>query len=83
VEAGGRIAPAIIGQAATPIFLANPRARARGYREELGLTEQEFNMEGSDNPAAWLPASGRPEGLSALLFGALAAGQPAVSSGKN
>lgn len=39
-----RIASAIIEQAATQIFMANPKAQARDYIEGFGLTEHEFNL---------------------------------------
>jgi type IV secretion system protein VirB4 len=39
-----RIASAIIEQAATQIFMANPKAQARDYCEGFGLTEHEFNL---------------------------------------
>jgi type IV secretion system protein VirB4 len=39
-----RIASAIIEQAATQIFMANPKAQARDYVEGFGLTEHEFNL---------------------------------------
>jgi type IV secretion system protein VirB4 len=39
-----RIASAIIEQAATQIFMANPKAQARDYMEGFGLTEHEFNL---------------------------------------
>ncbi|HEX5280729.1 MAG TPA: VirB4 family type IV secretion/conjugal transfer ATPase [Micropepsaceae bacterium] len=39
-----RIAAAIIEQAATQIFMANPKAQARDYIEGFGLTEHEFSL---------------------------------------
>jgi type IV secretion system protein VirB4 len=39
-----RIASAIIEQAATQIFMANPKAQARDYCDGFGLTEHEFNL---------------------------------------
>ena len=39
-----RIASAIVEQAATQIFMANPKAQARDYMEGFGLTEHEFNL---------------------------------------
>ena len=39
-----RIASAIIEQAATQIFMANPKAQARDYIEGFGLTEQEYEL---------------------------------------
>jgi type IV secretion system protein VirB4 len=39
-----RIASAIIEQAATQIFMANPKAQARDYIDGFGLTEHEFNL---------------------------------------
>ena len=34
----------VIIQAATQIFMANPKAQARDYMEGFGLTEHEFNL---------------------------------------
>ncbi|WP_307116978.1 VirB4 family type IV secretion/conjugal transfer ATPase [Sphingomonas kyeonggiensis] len=39
-----RIASAIIEQAATQIFMANPKARASDYMEGFGLTEHEYDL---------------------------------------
>ncbi|MES2986274.1 MAG: VirB4 family type IV secretion/conjugal transfer ATPase [Pseudomonadota bacterium] len=39
-----RIASAIIEQAATQIFMANPKARAKDYMEGFGLTAHEFEL---------------------------------------
>lgn len=39
-----RIASAIVEQAATQIFMANPKAQARDYMEGFGLTEHEFGL---------------------------------------
>ncbi|MBX3564021.1 MAG: VirB4 family type IV secretion/conjugal transfer ATPase [Sphingomonas sp.] len=39
-----RIASAIIEQAATQIFMANPKARAADYMEGFGLTAHEFEL---------------------------------------
>src|SRR3546814_10044250 len=39
-----RIASAIIEQAATQIFMANPKARAADYVEGFGLTAHEFEL---------------------------------------
>src|SRR3546814_10893392 len=39
-----RIASAIIEQAATQIFMANPKARAADYVEGFGLTAPEFEL---------------------------------------
>lgn len=39
-----RIASAIIEQAATQIFMANPKARAEDYIDGFGLTEHEFGL---------------------------------------
>ena len=39
-----RIASAIIEQAATQIFMANPKARAADYIEGFGLTPHEFEL---------------------------------------
>lgn len=39
-----RIASAIIEQAATQIFMANPKARAEDYVEGFGLTDHEFEL---------------------------------------
>src|SRR6185503_9750008 len=39
-----RIASAIIEQAATQIFMANPKAQARDYMDGFGLTQHEFEL---------------------------------------
>ena len=39
-----RIASAIVEQAATQIFMANPKAQARDYIDGFGLTEHEFEL---------------------------------------
>lgn len=39
-----RIASAIVEQAATQIFMANPKAQARDYIDGFGLTEHEFGL---------------------------------------
>ena len=39
-----RIASAIIEQAATQIFMANPKARAADYMDGFGLTDHEFEL---------------------------------------
>ncbi|WP_174275581.1 VirB4 family type IV secretion/conjugal transfer ATPase [uncultured Sphingomonas sp.] len=39
-----RIASAIIEQAATQIFMANPKARAEDYRDGFGLTGHEYEL---------------------------------------
>jgi type IV secretion system protein VirB4 len=39
-----RIASAIIEQAATQIFMSNPKAQAREYIDGFGLTEREFEL---------------------------------------
>ena len=39
-----RIASAIIEQAATQIFMANPKARAADYMDGFGLTQHEFDL---------------------------------------
>lgn len=48
-----RIASAIVEQAATQIFMINPRARAEDYVEGFGLTAHEFDL------VRTLPASSR------------------------
>ncbi|WP_411287212.1 VirB4 family type IV secretion/conjugal transfer ATPase [Phenylobacterium sp.] len=77
-----RIASAIIEQAATQIFMANPKAQARDYCEGFGLTEHEFNLirtlpdtsrcflikHGTDSVVARLNLSGEP-GLLTVLSG--------------
>ncbi|CAN5714599.1 VirB4 family type IV secretion system protein [soil metagenome] len=75
-----RIASAIIEQAATQIFMANPKAQARDYCEGFGLTEHEFNLvrslpdtshcflikHGADSVVARLNLSGEPDLLTVL-----------------
>jgi type IV secretion system protein VirB4 len=75
-----RIASAIIEQAATQIFMANPKAKARDYCEGFGLTEHEFNLirtlpdtshcflikHGTDSVVARLNLSGEPDLLTVL-----------------
>ena len=39
-----RIASAIVEQAATQIFMANPKAQARDYVQGFGLTQHEFDL---------------------------------------
>lgn len=41
---GSRIASAIVEQAATQIFMANPKAQARDYVEGFGLSSHEFEL---------------------------------------
>jgi len=75
-----RIASAIIEQAATQIFMANPKAQARDYMEGFGLTEHEFNLvrslpdtsrcflikHGADSVVARLNLASAPELLTVL-----------------
>lgn len=75
-----RIASAIIEQAATQIFMANPKAQARDYCEGFGLTEHEFGLvkslpdtsrcflikHGQDSVVARLNLSGEPDLLTVL-----------------
>ncbi|CAN5444130.1 VirB4 family type IV secretion system protein [soil metagenome] len=75
-----RIASAIIEQAATQIFMANPKAQARDYCEGFGLTEHEFDLirslpdtshcflikHGADSVVARLNLSGEPDLLTVL-----------------
>ncbi len=75
-----RIASAIIEQAATQIFMANPKAQARDYMEGFGLTEHEFNLvkslpdtahcflikHGADSVVARLNLAGEPDILAVL-----------------
>jgi type IV secretion system protein VirB4 len=75
-----RIASAIIEQAATQIFMANPKAQARDYVEGFGLTEHEFNLirtlpdtarcflikHANDSVVARLNLTGEPEILMVL-----------------
>ena len=77
-----RIASAIVEQAATQIFMANPRAQARDYVEGFGLTPHEFDLirtvpasshcflikRGNDSVIARLDLSGEPD-LLAILSG--------------
>ena len=75
-----RIASAIVEQAATQIFMANPKAQARDYMEGFGLTEHEFGLvkslpdtsrcflikHGTDSVVARLNLAGEPELLTVL-----------------
>ncbi|KSB87597.1 type VI secretion protein [Caulobacter vibrioides] len=75
-----RIASAIVEQAATQIFMANPKAQARDYCEGFGLTEHEFELvrslpdtarcflikHGTDSVVARLNLAGSPELLTVL-----------------
>ena len=75
-----RIASAIIEQAATQIFMANPKAQARDYCEGFGLTEHEYDLirslpdtahcflikHGADSVVARLNLSGEPDLLTVL-----------------
>jgi type IV secretion system protein VirB4 len=75
-----RIASAIVEQAATQIFMANPKAQAREYMEGFGLTAHEFELikslpdtaraflikHGRDSVVARLNLSGAPELLTVL-----------------
>jgi type IV secretion system protein VirB4 len=75
-----RIASAIIEQAATQIFMANPKAQARDYCQGFGLTQHEFELvkslpdtarcflikHGTDSVVARLNLSGAPELLTIL-----------------
>jgi type IV secretion system protein VirB4 len=75
-----RIASAIIEQAATQIFMANPKAQARDYIEGFGLSEHEFNLvrslpdtahcflikHGADSVVARLNLAGEPDILTVL-----------------
>lgn len=75
-----RISSAIIEQAATQIFMANPKAQARDYMEGFGLTEHEFNLvkglpdtsrcflikHGTDSVVARLNLAGEPDILTVL-----------------
>jgi type IV secretion system protein VirB4 len=75
-----RIASAIIEQAATQIFMANPKAQARDYRDGFGLTQHEFELvrglpdtsrcflikHGTDSVMARLNLSGEPDILTVL-----------------
>ena len=75
-----RIASAIIEQAATQIFMANPKAQAKDYCEGFGLTQHEFELvktlpdtarcflikHGTDSVVARLNLAGAPELLTVL-----------------
>ena len=75
-----RIASAIIEQAATQIFMANPKAQAKDYCEGFGLTRHEFELvkslpdtarcflikHGTDSVVARLNLAGSPELLLVL-----------------
>lgn len=75
-----RIASAIVEQAATQIFMANPKAQMKDYCEGFGLTEHEFELvrslpdtarcflikHGADSVVARLNLSGSPELLTVL-----------------
>ncbi|MGC1302533.1 MAG: VirB4 family type IV secretion/conjugal transfer ATPase, partial [Caulobacteraceae bacterium] len=75
-----RIASAIIEQAATQIFMVNPKAQAAEYCGGFGLTEHEFDLvrtlpdtahcflikHGNDSVVARLNLSGMPELLTVL-----------------
>jgi type IV secretion system protein VirB4 len=75
-----RIASAIIEQAATQIFMANPKAQAKDYCEGFGLTQHEFELvkslpdtarcflikHGTDSVVARLNLAGSPELLLVL-----------------
>ena len=75
-----RIASAIIEQAATQIFMANPKAQAKDYCQGFGLTQHEFELvktlpdtarcflikHGTDSVVARLNLAGSPELLLVL-----------------
>jgi type IV secretion system protein VirB4 len=75
-----RIASAIIEQAATQIFMANPKAQAADYIDGFGLTRHEYDLvrslpdtsrcflikHGTDSVVAKLNLSGAPELLTVL-----------------
>ena len=75
-----RIASAIIEQAATQIFMVNPKAQASDYVEGFGLTDHEFDLvrtlpdsahcflikHGTDSVVARLNLSGMPDLLTVL-----------------
>ena len=75
-----RIASAIVEQAATQIFMANPKAQASDYMQGFGLTEHEFGLvrslpdtsrcflikHGADSVVARLNLAGEPELLTVL-----------------
>jgi type IV secretion system protein VirB4 len=77
---GSRIASAIIEQAATQIFMVNPKAQAVDYIEGFGLTQHEFDLvrtlpdnarcflikHGSDSVVARLNLAGLPHLLTVL-----------------
>ena len=77
---GSRISSAIIEQAATQIFMVNPKARAEDYCTGFGLTEHEFDLvrtlpdtthcflikHGNDSVVARLNLSGMPDLLTVL-----------------
>ena len=77
---GSRISSAIIEQAATQIFMVNPKARAEDYCAGFGLTEHEFDLvrtlpdtahcflikHGNDSVVARLNLSGMPDLLTVL-----------------
>jgi type IV secretion system protein VirB4 len=54
-----RIASAIIEQAATQIFMANPKAQARDYCDGFGLTQHEFELVDAARHLALLPDQAR------------------------
>lgn len=75
-----RIASAIVEQAATQIFMANPKAQARDYIDGFGLTDHEFSLvkslpdtarcflikHGTDSVVARLNLAGEPDLLTIL-----------------
>jgi type IV secretion system protein VirB4 len=75
-----RIASAIVEQAATQIFMANPKAQAAQYCGGFGLTDHEFDLvrtlpdtsrcflikHGNDSVVARLNLSGEPQILTVL-----------------
>ena len=75
-----RIASAIVEQAATQIFMANPKAQASDYIDGFGLTRHEYDLvrtlpdtsraflikHGTDSVVARLNLSGNPELLTVL-----------------
>lgn len=75
-----RIASAIVEQAATQIFMANPKAQTKDYCEGFGLTQHEFELvktlpdtsrcflikHGTDSVVARLNLAGSPELLTVL-----------------
>ncbi len=77
---GSRISSAIIEQAATQIFMVNPKAREEDYCRGFGLTAHEFDLvrtlpdtarcflikHGSDSVVARLNLSGMPDLLTVL-----------------